>query len=138
MRRRWLLGLQLLAAAAFLVSCSGGTDEAKQGVSGFRARVAQGSFTEIYRTASPEFRQAVPEEQFQRFMTGLERKLGTWQSAKEPIWNVTRSTGGHFVGLTYESQFSKGPVTEQFSWRIEHGAPVLVGYNVKSSLLVME
>lgn len=138
MRRRWLLGLQLLVAAALLVSCSGGTEEAKQGVSSFRARVAHGSFVEIYRTASPEFRQAVPEEQFQRLMTGLERKLGTWQSAKEPIWNVTRSTGGHFVGLTYESQFSRGPATEQFSWRIDRGAPVLVGYHVKSSLLVME
>jgi hypothetical protein len=138
MRRPWLLGLQLLAAAALLASCSGGTDEAKQGVSGFRARVAQGSYAEIYRTASPEFRQAVTEEQFQRFMSGLERKLGTWQAAKDPIWHVARGTGGHFVGLTYESQFSKGPVTEQFSWRIEHGAPVLVGYNVKSSLLVMD
>ncbi len=138
MRRRWLLGLQLLAAAALLVSCGGGTDAAKQGVSGFRAQVAEKSFAEIYQTASPEFRQAASEEQFQRFMAGLERKLGTWQSANEPIWHVTRGTGGHFVGLTYESQFSKGPVTEQFSWRIEHGAPVLVGYNVKSSLLVMD
>ncbi len=137
MRQRWLLGLQAVLAASLLVSCTG-TDAAKQGVSGFRDRAAQRSFAEIYRTASPEFRQAVSEEQFQRFMIGLERKLGTWQSAKDPIWHVTRGTGGHFVGLTYESEFSKGPATEQFTWRIENGTPVLVGYNVKSSLIVME
>ncbi|HKW90830.1 MAG TPA: DUF4019 domain-containing protein [Methylomirabilota bacterium] len=138
MRQRWLLGLELALAAFVLVSCSGGTDAAKQGVTAFRDRVTHRSFAEIYRTATPEFRQAVTEEQFQRLMAGLQRKLGTWQSSKEPVWHVTRSTGGHFVSLTYESEFSKGPATEQFTWRIEQGAPVLLGYNVRSSLLVMD
>ena len=138
MRPRWLLGLQLVAVALLLVSCTVGTDEAKNGVSEFRARVAHGSLTEIYGAASPEFRQSATEEQFHRFMAGLERKLGTWQSAQEPAWNVMRGTSGHFVTLTYESQFSKGPAIEQFAWRIERGTPVLVGYNVRSSLLVMD
>ncbi len=137
MRQRWLLGL-LLALAFVLVSCGGGTDAAKQGVTAFRDRVTHRSFAEIYRTASPEFRQAVTEEQFQRLMAGLERRLGAWQLSKEPVWHVTRSPGEHFVSLTYESQFSKGPATERFTWRIENGAPVLLGYNVQSALLVME
>lgn len=138
MRHRWLPGLQIVMALPLLVACSGGTEEAKQGVSGFRARVASASLAEIYGTASPEFRKAATEEQFQRFMAGLERKLGPWNSSGEPVWNVMRSTGGHFVTLTYESQFSKGTATEQFTWRIDHGAPALVGYNVRSNLLVME
>lgn len=138
MWQRSVLGIQLLGAAALLAACSTGTDEAKQGVTDFRARVAHGAFTEIHRTATPEFQQAVSEEQFKRFMAALERKVGTWRSAKDPVWHVTRGTGGHFVNLTYESQFSKGPVTEQFSWRIERGTAVLVGYNVRSSLLVMD
>jgi len=138
MRQRWLLGLLLALAAFVLVSCGGGTDAAKQGVTAFRDRVTHRSFAEIYRTASPEFRQAVTKEQFQRLMGGLERRLGAWQSSNEPVWHVMRSTGGHFVSLTYESQFSKGPATERFTWRIENGAPVLLGYNVQSALLVME
>ena len=138
MRQRWLLSLELALAALVLVACGGGTDVAKQGVTAFRDRVTHRSFTEIYRTASPEFRQAVTEEQFQRLMAGLERKLGVWQSSKEPVWHVMRGTGGHFVRLTYESEFSKGPATERFAWRIENGAPVLLGYNVQSALLVME
>jgi len=137
MRQRWLLGL-LLALAFVLVSCGGGTDAAKQGVTAFRDRVTHRSFAEIHRTASPEFRQAVTEEQFQRLMTKLERRLGAWQSSKEPVWHVMRGTGGHFVSLTYESQFSKGPASERFTWRIENGASVLLGYNVQSALLVME
>jgi len=138
MRPRWLLGLQLVLAAVVLVSCGVGTDAAKQGVTAFRDRVTHRSYAEIYRSATPEFRQAVTEEQFQRLMVGLERKLGVWQSSKVPVWHVARGTGGHFVSLTYESEFSKGPATERFTWRIEHGAPVLLGYNVQSALLVME
>jgi Protein of unknown function (DUF4019) len=137
MRRRWLLGLLLILVVTLSASC-GGTDAAKQGVSDFRARVARGSFAGIYRAASPEFRQAVTEERFQRFMTGLERKLGPWQSAQEPVWKVTRGTGGHFVHLTYQSQFAKGPCLEQFAWRIDHGAAMLVRYDVNSTLLVSD
>src|ERR1044071_3446610 len=42
-----------------------------------------------------ELRQVAKEEQFERLMTALDRKLGTWQSAAEPAWNVSRGTGGH-------------------------------------------
>ena len=88
--------------------------------------------------AGTEFRQTATEEQFLRFMTALERKLGSWQSAREPVWNVTRGTTGHFVNLTYQSQFAKGAASEQFTWRIENGGPVLLGYYVNSALLVTE
>lgn len=128
----WLLALPLL-----LASC-GGTDEAKRGVANFRARAAQTSFSEIYWRAAPEFRQSATEEQFLRVMTALDGKLGPWKSAGEPAWNVTRGTAGQVVNLTYQSQFSKGAVSEQFTWRIENGEPVLLGYHVNSPLLITE
>jgi len=127
-----------VAIALMLVACAGGTDEAKRGVSEFRARVSQRSFSEIYRLAGHEFRRATSEEQFLRFLAALERKLGPWQSAPEPAWNVTRGTSGHLVDLTYQSQFVQGAATEQFSWRIEDGTAILMGYNVNSPLLVTE
>jgi len=95
-------------ASALLVAACGGTDEAKRGVAEFRSRAAQKSYGEIYRTAGAELRQGATEEQFERFMTALDRRLGAWQSAAEPSWNVTRGTGGQFVRLTYQSQFAKG------------------------------
>ena len=137
MNGRWSLGLLLILVATLLVSC-GGTDAAKQGVSDFRARTARGSYVEIYRSAAPEFQQAGSEERFARFMAGLDRKLGPWQSAPEPAWKVTRGTGGHFVHLTYQSRFAKGPCIEHFTWRIDHGAPRLVRYDVNSTLLVSD
>jgi hypothetical protein len=71
-------------------------------------------------------------------MKALDQKLGPWTSAAEPGWNVTRGTAGQVVSLTYQSQFAKGPVSEQFTWRIENGEPVLLGYHVNSSLLITE
>ena len=128
----WLLVLPLL-----LASC-GGTADAKRGVANFRARAAQTSFSEIYWRAAPEFRQSATEEQFLRVMTALDRKLGPWASAGEPGWTVTRGTAGQVVNLTYQSQFAKGAVSEQFTWRIEDGEPVLLGYHANSPLLIKE
>ena len=120
-------------ASALLVAACGGTDEAKHGVAEFRSRAAQKSYGEIYRTAGAELRQTATEEQFERFMTTLDRRLGTWQSAAEPAWNVTRGTGG--LRLTYQSQFAEGAASEQFVWRMQTGGPALLGYHVNSPLL---
>ena len=68
-------------ASALLVAACGGTDDAKRGVAEFRSRATQKSYGEIYRTAGAELRQGTTEEQFQRFMTTLDRRLGAWQSA---------------------------------------------------------
>jgi hypothetical protein len=127
----------IIASSVLLAGC-GGTDQAKRGVAEFRSRAAQKSYSEIYRTAGAELRQGTSEERFQRFMSALERKLGPWQSADEPVWNVTRGTGGHLVRLTYQSQFANGPASEQFLWRIESGGPALLGYHVNSALLVTQ
>ena len=127
-----------VVASALLVAACGGTDEAKHGVAEFRSRAAQKSYGEIYRTAGAELRQTATEEQFERFMTTLDRRLGTWQSAAEPAWNVTRGTGGHLVRLTYQSQFAKGTASEQFVWRMENGGAALLGYHVNSPLLMAQ
>ena len=98
----------LVIASALLVAGCGGTDEAKRGVAEFRSLVAQRSYAEIYFGAGPELRQVATQEQFERLMATIDTRLGSWQSAEEPAWNVTRGTGGHFVRLTYQSQFARG------------------------------
>jgi hypothetical protein len=125
----WVIASALVAAGC------GGTDAAKRGVQDFRARVAEHSYAEIYRLAGTELQQAATEEEFEKFMTGVDRKLGAWQSSGEPGWNVTRGTGGHLVRLTYQSHFAQGAAVEQFVWRIERAGPVLLGYHVTSPLL---
>ena len=86
----------------------------------------------------PSFGRRRPKSQFERFTTTLDRRLGTWQSAAEPAWNVTRGTGGHLVRLTYQSQFAKGAASEQFVWRMQTDGPALLGYHVNSPLLIAQ
>jgi hypothetical protein len=124
--------------SALVVAGCGGTDAAKRAVEAFRSRSAQRSYAEIYRTARAELRQGTTEEQFERFMTAIDRTLRAWQSAEQPGWNVMRATAGHLVRLTYQSQFERGGANEQFLWRIEHGQPVLIGYHVNSPLLAAQ
>ena len=128
----------LVVVGILLTSCSLGTGEAKQGVSTFRTQVSQQAFSQIYQAAGPELRRAASEEQFVRFMTSVDHKLGPWQSSPEPGWNVTRTTAGHFVKLAYQSQFARGPAVEEFTWRIQNGQAVLLGYHVSSMLLVSD
>ena len=113
------IGAVSVGVVMALVGCSMGRDEAKHGVAEFRARVSEHAFNDVYQSADPGLRQTVTEDKFVAFMTALDRKLGPWQSAGDPAWNVTRGTNGHFVRLTYQS-------------------PILVGYHVNSPLLVSE
>jgi len=129
--------VSVIATALFLAGC-GGTDEAKRGVAEFRSLMAQRSYAEIYSAAGPELRQVATQEQFERLMATIDTRLGAWQSAEEPTWYVTRGTAGHFVRLTYQSQFARGGASEQFVWRIERGGPVLLGYHVNSPLLLAQ
>jgi hypothetical protein len=138
MRRHLTARIEMLALAVLLVGCSTGMDEARQGVDEFRARASRQAFAEIYWQAAPELRQTTNEAQFVKLMSALERKLGPWQSAGDPGWNVTRGTGGHLVRLSFESRFARGPAVESFAWRIERGRAVLLGYHVNSALLVTE
>jgi hypothetical protein len=124
--------------SALVVAGCGGTDAAKRGVEEFRSRAAQRSYAEIYRAGAAELRQGTTEEQFARFMTAVDRKLGAWQSAEEPAWNVMRGTAGHLVRLTYQSQFERGGANEQFLWRVDHGEAILLGYHVNSPLLAAQ
>ena len=64
MIRSALARIGLIAVVLAVTGCTMGTDEAKQGVAEFGARVSRQSFGEIYRAASPEFRQAATEEEF--------------------------------------------------------------------------
>jgi hypothetical protein len=133
MKKMWF---PLLAGGLFLVSCSEGVDEAKQSVDEFRTAVSNKSYAEIYRAADEQMRASGTEAEFVEFMSAVERKLGPWQSAPDPIWTATSGSWGHQIILNYQSQFANGSATETFTWRVVKGKAVLNGYHVDSPLLV--
>ena len=134
---RWAW-LAAIGTALIFAGCSTGREEAKQGVTEFRGRIAQRAFSDVYQTADPGLRAAVTEDKFVELLTALEDKLGAWQSAGDPTWTVMRTTSGHYVKLIYQSQFAKGRAAEEFTWQIRSGQATLVGYYVNSPLLAKE
>jgi hypothetical protein len=126
-------------AIACLVGCGGKSREAAQAATEkFRARVMVGEYAQIYAQAEPEFRASATEEQFEKLMKAVDRKLGRWQAAGEPAWRVNIGTGGRTVLLGYKSEFEKGSASEEFVWRVKDPAPTLVGYHINSPLFLSD
>lgn len=135
-------GAQLVGGClvmCLLAGCSGKSVEAAQAATWqFRTRWTSGGYAEIYKQADAEFRASATEEQFKKLLDAIDRKLGPWQSAAEPIWLVSMGTSGHTVTLRYKSQFEKGPANEEFVWRVKGGGATLVGYHINSPLFLPE
>jgi hypothetical protein len=123
-------------AIASLVGCGAKSREAAQAATEkFRTRVIRGAYAEIYRQTTPEFRASATEEQFEKAMKAIDKKLGRFQSAPPPGWRVNVGTGGKTVFLVYKSQFEKGGATEEFVWKPADAEPKLTGYHINSPLL---
>ena len=129
--------LSILVAPA-LAGCSAAADTkaAESGVVSFHRAMNAGQYANIYEASAPEMKSAASRDDFVKFMTGLQGKLGAFKSGKTTGWNVNVGTGGHMVTLTREAQFERGPGTEQFVFRVQDNRAVLVGYHVNSNLLV--
>lgn len=127
----WCLALGLL------IGCGGKSREAAQAATEkFRLRVLRGAYGEIYAQAAPEFRAAASEEQFEKLMKAIDRRLGRFESAATPAWRVNIGTGGKTVFLGYKSLFEKGNASEEFVWRPDEPEPKLAAYNIQSPLLM--
>jgi len=122
-----------------LGGCGGKSrDAARAATDKFRARCFLGSYAEIYQQSEPEFRASATEDQFEKMMHTLDRRLGRFLSGAEAGWRVNLGTGGKTVFLGYKSDFEKGSANEEFIWRVKDGAPSLVGYHINSPLLLAD
>jgi hypothetical protein len=125
-------------AIALLVGCGKSREAAQAATEKFHLRVIRGAYAEIYAQAAPELRAATSEDQFEKLMNVVDRRLGRFESAAEAGWRVNVGTGGKTVSLGYKSHFEKGNATEQFVWRPDEPEPKLVAYHIDSPLLTPE
>lgn len=129
--------LLTLGAALSLAACSAGanTKAAEEGVVSFHKTMDAGQHATIYDASSTDMKSAISRDDFIKLLNGLHSKLGAFKSGKTINWNVNVGTGGTYVTLNRETQFERGPGTEEFIFRIEDGRAVLAGYHVNSMLL---
>jgi hypothetical protein len=130
--------LAVIVGALLLSACnaSADTDAAEKGVSSFHRAMDSGQYAAIYDASDSDMKSSISKGEFVKFLTGLHGKLGAFKNGKTTGWNDNVATGGHYVTLTREAKFDRGPGNEQFLFRIDNGTAVLAGYRVNSNVLV--
>ena len=131
-------GALAVLLALTLGGCSAVKDTkvAEEGVTSFHQAMDAGQYGPIYDASASDLKSSVTRNKFIALMTALHSKFGPYRSGKTVGWNDNVNTGGHYVNLNRQAEFERGPVTEEFVFRIEKEKAILAGYHVKSDLLI--
>ena len=137
--RRWA-GLAIALLIGTLLMCAAPQDltVAEEGVGRFHEQFSSGQFAAIYAEADPALQEG-GEAEFAEVMRRLREQYGDVRSSeltasKWQIGNVLledKPFSGTFVIMAYRTEFSSGPATETFTWRMTDGRAVLMGYVVE-------
>jgi hypothetical protein len=135
MKRRLLA----LGTACILGGCSTQADlkSAQSYIPIFHQRLNAGDDAGIYTDTADELKRTTSATQFATFLAAVHRKLGTAGPSSVTATNVTLATGGTLIALGTTTQFAKDQATENFTFKVEHGGPKLVGYHVNSNALIL-
>jgi Protein of unknown function (DUF3887)/Protein of unknown function (DUF4019) len=128
----------MFAFAALSVSCSltKGKEQAGRAVEKFHGQFNAAQYSEIYQQGDDKFKEAVTEAEFTELLEAVRRKLGTVGNANQAGWRVNATTMGTVVVVGYETQFSEGKGSEQFSFLINGEQANLLRYDINSPLLI--
>jgi hypothetical protein len=137
--RSLVLLAALLLAAPLLAGCSSSRsfDLAKAQIPHFRELTAAREFGRLYAEADNELKKNTTEQEFVRFLSAIDRKLGAVQSSEDSGWRVNMSTSGSSVVLSFKTQFEKGPGLETFTFRVAGDKALLAGYSINSNALIV-
>jgi hypothetical protein len=137
MKQSTLFAVVLITLSIVGSGCAKSRETAASATQEFRRRAFAEDWLSIYKGAEPDFRKSISEADFVKMMNGVHGKLGGWKSSRDPIWNVNVGTAGRIVKLRFESQFEKGPATEDFVWRIQNDQGTLLGYQINSPIFIL-
>lgn len=129
------LGLALMAAAC---SVSENTQLAEREVDRFHQQLTAGSVEELYAGSAEDFRKSGKKEEIIGFLDAVHRKLGPLKTTQMKSWKVNYHTSGRFVTLVYDSEYTGGTASEQFTFRIQGDRALLAGYHINSTALVVK
>ena len=124
----------IFVIAALTVSCGfkQAEEKSKLAVEKFHQQLNAGQYQEIYQQGDDKFKESVTEAEFTQVLEAVRRKLGTFQKATFAGGNVNSGTIGTVATLAYESEFSEGKGTEQFSFLVSGEEAKLLRYDINS------
>lgn len=130
----------LFALVAFLCGCSMSADSAlaEQAVPKFHEELDAGSFDAIYNGSADELKKATTQQDFVALLDAIHRKLGNTKASDKMGWRVNYQTSGSYVTLDYKTWFDGGNAQEEFVFRMNDKAALLVGYHINSTALILK
>jgi hypothetical protein len=130
----------LVALVSILCGCSMSADTslAEQAVPRFHEQLNAGRFEAIYAGCGEELKKMTTQQDFVALLEAVHRKLGNSRESDKTGWNVNYQTSGRFVTLGYKTSFDAGSAQEQFVFRVQGDAALLVGYNINSAALILK
>jgi hypothetical protein len=132
------LSIALLTATA-LGGCSAvaNTKVAEQAVATFHERLDAAEFDAIYDQSADDLKKASTRQNFVAILEAVRRKLGTSKSSDQKGWNVNYNISSSFVTLSYATVYGGGEATEVFTYRMDGEMPLLAGYHINSTALLL-
>jgi hypothetical protein len=132
-----------IAVSMYLVLCAGGCRDlvkdkaaAENSIARFHQQCSDGKLDDIWQEAHVKFRSASAKEEYDAFLGAVLRKLGKVKSTSNAGWKVNSYNLTTTVLMTQQTVFEKGEGTESFTFEMEGGKAVLVGYNIQSMDLI--
>ena len=120
-------------------ACSTAEDIAatERGVAHLHELFAKGDFARIYDEGDPALRQTSKEE-FVRSAQAIGAQYGDIKSSERTAWNWRTGNviiedapfSGTFVIVVYRTEFTSGPATETFTWRVLPSGVALIGWTI--------
>jgi len=111
--------------------------DAEAQISTFHADLNAGRFDEIWNDSSAELRKASSKDDFLDLMKAIHRKLGPVKKSQNVGWNANATTGGTYIIVQMQTEFTRGRGIEQFIYRKSGDDLQLNAYNIDSRDLLI-
>lgn len=131
----------VLSLAVFASGCGGmlkGEEAAEKSAADFHKLYNDGKFSEIYSSSDSKFKSETTEKQFLELMSAVQRKLGKVTQTSTPNINIRTFNFTTTVILNKKTTFEQGTGMEVFTFQMDGGKAVLVGYNIDSKDLILK
>lgn len=140
--RRSMMRLCVLASACFmvLISCSEerNVSIAQSAVDELHNLLKAQADEVIYAEATVEFQKSMDAAASRAFFERIRRNLGAPHVSRLISIRVNHMPAGTFLVCQFQTSFDKGDAQENVTWRLQNGKPRLVGYYLRSPLLLTD
>ena len=93
-------------------------------------------YSEIYYESDPGFQKVTTEQQLEKLLSSIHRKLGSVKSTSNENWNVSTFNLTTRIVMIQNTIFEQGTGTEKFTFVITDSDALLLGYNINSNDLI--